>query len=267
MGIVNVTPDSFSDGGKYFSTEAAVEHGLHLVADGADILDVGGESTRPYSESVSVHEELDRVIPVISQLAARTDAPISIDTSKSVVAREALAAGAEIINDVTGLQGDAVMLDVVREHRPGICAMHMRGTPQTMQDNPEYEDVTREIYTYLESRRDDLLSLGISQSQICLDPGIGFGKTHQHNITLMSRCDDFHQLACPVLVGHSNKGFIAKLLADKNCDRTAATVGASLALAQRGIQVIRVHNVLATRDALILFEACGGIDGHVGRIA
>ena len=254
MGIVNVTPDSFSDGGKFFDPQTAVEHGLQLVQDGAGILDIGGESTRPYSVSVPVRDELARVIPVIEKLAASTDVPISIDTSKAIVAREAVAAGAEIINDVTGLEGDPEMLSVAQQAQAGICAMHMQGTPQTMQDAPTYDDVVEDIFRYLQARRDALLSAGIAQDRICLDPGIGFGKTHEHNLQLLQSSDRFHQLGCPVLVGHSRKGFIAHLLDDRECERMSGTVGAALGLATQGIQIIRVHDVAELNRALILFQ-------------
>ncbi|MFC1759486.1 dihydropteroate synthase [Planctomycetota bacterium] len=273
MGIVNVTPDSFSDGGKFYEVESAVQHGLCLAADGADILDVGGESTRPYAAPVSAKDELRRVIPVIAKLAEQLGpkrVAISVDTSKAVVAREAIDAGAEIINDVTGLEGDPDMLRVALDHRPGVCAMHMQGTPQTMQDQPAYRDVTSEIFEYLKARRDSLTSAGLDVEQICVDPGVGFGKTHQHNLTLMNECGSYHELGCPVLVGHSRKGFIGKLLGSANrgpdADRTAATVGATMVLAQRGIQIVRVHDVAEVHDALILFDACGGIDGNVAPI-
>ena len=254
MGIVNVTPDSFSDGGKFFDPQAAVDHGLQLVHDGAGILDVGGESTRPYSVPVPVQDELARVMPVIEKLVASTDVPISIDTSKAVVAREAVAAGAEIINDVTGLEGDPEMLSVAKEVQAGICAMHMQGTPQTMQDAPIYDDVVEDIFGYLQARRDALLSAGIDRERICLDPGIGFGKTHAHNLQLLQSSDRFHQLGCPVLVGHSRKGFIAHLLDDRECERMSGTVGAALGLATQGIQIIRVHDVAELNRALILFQ-------------
>ncbi len=261
MGIVNVTPDSFSDGGRFFSTQAAVEHGLRLVDEGAQLLDIGGESTRPYATPVEEQAELERVLPVIEQLVARTPVPLSIDTSKASVARQALEAGAEVINDVTGLEGDRGMLPLALERRPGVCAMHMRGTPQTMQDNPTYADVVVEVGQYLRQRRDALLAAGLDRERICLDPGIGFGKTHQHNLTLMAHCGRFHSLGCPLLVGHSRKGFLAKVLGDRDADRTAATVGAALALARSGVQILRLHDIRATREALLSFDACGGVDG------
>ena len=259
MGIVNVTPDSFSDGGKFFAIDQAVDHGLELVAQGADILDIGGESTRPYSDPVAVEEELRRVIPVIERLSEQVAIPLSIDTSKSVVAEAAVRAGAEIINDVTGLEGDPDMLKIAAKTAAGVCAMHMLGTPQTMQDDPAYNDVVGEIYEYLQARREGLLRAEIQSSQICIDPGIGFGKTHEHNLTLMGACDRFHELGCPLLVGHSRKGFLGKILGDKSADRTSVTVGSALALAQQGVQVIRVHDVRPLREALLGFVAAGGL--------
>jgi len=264
MGIVNVTPDSFSDGGKLYDVQAAVDHALQLVADGAGILDIGGESTRPYSNPVTTRDELARVIPVIERLADLTDVPISIDTSKAEVAQQAVAAGAEIINDVTGLEGDSQMLAVACEANAGICAMHMQGTPQTMQDDPYYDNVVKDIMGYLQNRRDALLTAGIQQDRICLDPGIGFGKTHAHNLELLKSCDRFHELGCPILVGHSRKGFIAHLLDDRECERMSGTVGAALGLATQGVQVLRVHDVAEVRRALVLFKQTF-VDGKLSR--
>jgi dihydropteroate synthase len=261
MGVVNVTPDSFSDGGKFLDPQAAVDQALRLVDEGADILDIGGESTRPYAEPVAPDEELRRVADVIEALHRQTKAPISIDTSKAAVAEAALAVGAEIINDVTGLSGDPDMVAVALSTGAGVCAMHMQGAPQTMQDDPRYDDVVEDILSYLAARRDALLASGIDGERICLDPGVGFGKTHQHNLTLMAHCGRFHELGCPVLIGHSRKGFLAKILGDKEADRDAATAGAALAAAAQGIQILRVHNVRLVREALLAFEACGGIDG------
>lgn len=259
MGIVNVTPDSFSDGGKFLDAGAAVEHALGLVEQGADILDIGGESTRPYSEPVPVEEEIRRVVPVIERLARETRTPISIDTSKAAVARAAIEAGAEIINDVTGLEGDDEILPLAVETGVGVCAMHMQGTPQTMQDDPQYDDIVGEIYTYLAQRRNLLLAAGIDRERVCLDPGVGFGKTHEHNLSLMAACDRFHELGCPLLVGHSRKAFLGKIVGDKQADRTAATAGAALTLARQGVQVIRVHDVRQVRDAVLAFAATGGL--------
>lgn len=265
MGIVNVTPDSFSDGGRFFDPQAAVDHALRLADEGADLLDIGGESTRPYAAGVTVEEELRRVVPVIERLAPRTTRPISVDTSKAAVARAAVEAGAEIVNDVTALGGDPDMLPLVLDCGAAVCAMHMQGTPQTMQDAPQYDDVVADIFAYLRDVRDRLMAAGVPREKICLDPGIGFGKTHQHNLTLLRHAGRFLELGCPVLVGHSRKGFIAKITGQPEADRDPGTVGVSLALARRGIQVQRVHHVRAVRDALALFEAAGGLDDEDGR--
>jgi dihydropteroate synthase len=262
MGTVNVTPDSFSDGGLFLDAQAAVDHALQLVDEGADILDVGGESTRPYSEPVGEREELRRVLPVLEALARQTEIPVSIDTSKAAVAREALQLGVEIVNDVTGLDGDPRMLETVLEHSAAVCAMHMQGTPQTMQDAPVYDDVVADIYAYLQERQESFAAAGIEPDRICLDPGIGFGKTHQHNLTLLANCHRFHELGCPVLVGASRKGFIGKVLDDKEADRLYGTIGVALSLAVQGVQILRVHDVRPIREAHLLFEACGGIDGR-----
>jgi dihydropteroate synthase len=266
MGIVNVTPDSFSDGGAFFDSSAAVAHALQLVEDGADILDVGGESTRPYSEPVDEWEELRRVLPVLDSLVLQTEVPLSIDTSKAAVAREALQLGAEIINDVTGLAGDPRMLDTALEHSAAVSAMHMQGTPQTMQDAPQYDDVVADIYAYLMQRKDALTAAGIAPDRICLDPGIGFGKTHQHNLTLLANCHRFHDLGQPLLVGASRKGFIGKVLGNKEADRRYGTIGVALSLAAQGVQILRVHDVRPIREALLLFEGCGGINGQPARL-
>ncbi len=259
MGIINVTPDSFSDGGQFLHQNDAVEQGLQLVSEGADILDIGGESTRPYSEVVDAELESQRVLPVIRKLAETVKVPISIDTSKASLARDAIEMGAEIVNDVTALTGDAKMIEVVQKTGVGICAMHMQGTPQTMQDDPRYIDVVGEILDYLGQRRDTLEQSGIDRKHICLDPGIGFGKTHQHNLTLLKNSWRFLELGCPVLVGHSRKGFIGKVLGDRNLNRTAGTVGVALALALQQIHILRVHDVGPVRQALSLFEAAGGL--------
>lgn len=266
MGIVNVTPDSFSDGGQFLDPQAAIDHGLALAAAGADVLDVGGESTRPYATPVEAREELRRVLAVVGALAEQSGRPVSIDTSKALVAREALAAGAEIINDVTALGGDPAMLGVAVEARAGVCLMHMRGTPQTMQDDPRYDDVVGDVYAWLAARRDAVAAAGVEPSRIALDPGIGFGKTHAHNLALMAHADRILDLGCPVLVGPSRKGFLGKLLREARLggpepDRTLASVGAVLALARLGVQVVRVHDVAAVAEALVGFEACGGLDG------
>jgi len=259
MGVVNVTPDSFSDGGRFAEPAAAIAHGLALVAQGADLLDVGGESTRPGAAPVEADEELARVLPVVRGLARQTSVPLSIDTSKAVVARAALEAGARVINDVTALAGDPEMPAVAREYEAGVCAMHMQGTPRTMQNAPAYDDVVGHVLDFLARRRDRLVEAGIDREQIALDPGIGFGKTTEHNLALLRSIGRFHALGCPVLVGPSRKRIIGEILGDPSADRTAGTVGASLALARAGVQILRVHDVAAGRHALLLFDASGGL--------
>jgi dihydropteroate synthase len=256
MGIVNVTPDSFSDGGAFLDSRRAIEQALELASAGADIIDVGGESTRPYAADVPVQQQLDRVLPVIEGLVRRIDAPLSIDTRRAEVARQALAAGAEAINDVSGLEGDPAMLGVAVGVGAGVCVMHMQGTPATMQDDPRYDDVVADIGVYLRGRRDRLAAAGIAPERICLDPGIGFGKTHQHNFELMRSCWRFHEVGQPLLVGHSRKGFLAKILGNPAADRTAATAGSAVALAEQGVQVIRVHDVRPVRETLAAWAAC-----------
>ena len=259
MGILNVTPDSFSDGGKYETVQAAIATALQMQHDGADIIDIGGESTRPYSNPVGVNEEIDRVIPVIEGLSELT-IPISIDTSKARVAELALNAGAEILNDVTGLEGDPDMIRIAMNSDAGLCVMHMQGNPQTMQDKPSYQDVVGEILDNLIARRDFCLAAGIDLRRICLDPGIGFGKTHEHNISLLKNAARFQETGCPILIGHSRKGFIGQILGDKSADRTAGTLGVSLAMASAGAQILRVHDVKPTVDGLKLFRAAGGLN-------
>ncbi len=263
MGIVNVTPDSFSDGGQYLETERAVERGMQLVADGADLLDVGGESTRPGAGPVAENDELDRVIPVIEQLAAATDAPISVDTTKSAVAREALKAGATIVNDISGLMLDPHMADVCAETDCGVIAMHRQGTPQTMQDDPQYADVVGEIVAHLHERIESLGQRGIAAERIVIDPGIGFGKTAAHNVEILSHIAAFRALGRPVLIGHSRKRFLGKLLGGqllgrKIDERTSGTIGVAIALAGQQTDILRVHDVAAVKDAITAWRAIGG---------
>jgi dihydropteroate synthase len=205
-------------------------------------------------------EELRRVLPVVQAVCSLTETPVSIDTSKAAVAKACLDAGAAIINDVTALTGDPRMVDVAKESHAAVCVMHMQGTPQTMQDDPTYNDIVAEIRSFLWRRVESLCAAGIDRARLCVDPGIGFGKTHEHNLTLMANCWRLHELGMPLLVGHSRKGFIARLIGDKEADRAAGTIGAACSLAAQGVQIIRVHDVRVVREALLLFEATGGLE-------
>lgn len=255
MGILNATPDSFSDGGRYLEIDRAVEHGLKLVADGADLLDIGGESTRPGSTPVTEEEELRRVIPVIERLAAQVSVPISIDTSKSEVARQALRAGASIVNDISGLQFDPRMIQVCADHPCGVICMHIQGTPQTMQNDPQYENVVKEILKYFDERLTSLTGSGIPLERIVIDPGVGFGKTAQHNLEIMTSLEVFQRLGRPVLIGHSRKRFLQKLLQRPLDEALFGTIGVSIGLASQNVDLLRVHDVAPNRDALLAWRA------------
>ncbi len=255
MGIVNVTPDSFSDGGSYASTDAAVSQALELVRQGADILDIGGESTRPGSQPIALHEEMERVVPVVTALAKQTDAVLSIDTSKAAVAEACLNAGAHIINDVTGLTGDPAMAKVAREFGAGVVVMHMQGKPATMQVDPRYDDVVNDLFQYFTERLQSLTALGIAKDAIAIDPGIGFGKTREHNISLLARLGKFTELGRPLCLGVSRKGFLGKLLDRPVEDRLAGSLAAAAyGLAQGAVQILRVHDVAATRDLVRVWD-------------
>jgi dihydropteroate synthase len=255
MGILNVTPDSFSDGGQFTVVDRAVEQGLKLAADGASMIDVGGESTRPGAEPVDLDEELRRTIPIIRALVTQLAVPISIDTTKAEVARQALEAGAQIVNDVSGLTFDPEMLKVCRQFDAGICLMHIQGTPQTMQQNPQYSDVVTEVIEFLHTQVDRCLMAGIPAERMCVDPGIGFGKTAEHNLALLTSVARMQRdLQRPVLIGHSRKRFLAKLLGRSVEERLAGTVGVSIALAEQGCDVLRVHDVREVRDALLAWD-------------
>ena len=254
MGIVNVTPDSFSDGGRFDSTAKAIEHGLRLVEDGADILDIGGESSRPGAEAVPIDEELRRVIPAIAALAKQIAIPISIDTAKAEVARRAIRAGACIVNDITAL-GDPEMPEVVRAAGAGFVLMHMQGTPQTMHLNPAYVDVVAEIGAFFEERIRFAVERGISVEAIALDPGIGFGKTLEHTLEQLRRLAEYQRFGCPVCLGVSRKGFIGQILNRPRDRRTAGSVAiACHAIAQGAAQIVRVHDVAEHRDAAVMLQ-------------
>ncbi|MCX6394666.1 MAG: dihydropteroate synthase [Solirubrobacterales bacterium] len=252
MGIVNVTPDSFSDGGQWLDPEKAVAHGLELAEQGAAILDIGGESTRPGAEPVGVAEELRRVLPVIEGLVAARPAGIriSIDTAKAQVALRALEAGADIVNDVTGLTGDQDMKGVVAAAGCEVCVMHMQGEPRTMQTSPTYGDVVSDIRDYLQVQVEGLVAAGIEPGKVWLDPGIGFGKTTGHNLELLNRLDEIVALGHPVLVGASRKAFIGKVSGAETGDRLPGSLAAIVIALERGARIFRVHDVAQSVQAL-----------------
>lgn len=254
MGIVNITPDSFSDGGQNLDVDRAVEHALQLEADGADLLDLGAESTRPGAAPVALADELTRLIPVVKRLAGRVRIPLSIDTYKAEVARQALDCGARIVNDISGLQFDPEMPRIVAESRAGIVCMHIQGTPQTMQQNPRYDAVIPEIVEYFEQRLRVMQAAGIASDQVVFDPGIGFGKTAEHNLEILSGIAELQTAGRPILIGHSRKGFLKRILGRPVDERQSGTLGVSLALAEQGTELLRVHDVAATRDALLAWR-------------
>jgi dihydropteroate synthase len=255
MGILNVTPDSFSDGGLFRDHERAVEHGLRMVEEGADLLDVGGESTRPGSDSVSVDEEVGRVVPVVKRLVAEVDVPISIDTRKAEVAAAALDAGATIVNDVSAGR-DPGMFPVARDTGAGLVLMHMLGEPKTMQDEPHYEDVVRDVHDYLRERIEAAEAAGIARDRIAADPGLGFGKTTEHSLVLMRSIEAFLDLDVPILVGPSRKSFIGDALGSAPVDRRMeGTAGAVAWMAGRGAHIVRVHDVGPMVKVLAVVDA------------
>ena len=259
MGVLNVTPDSFSDGGKFSEVERAVARAREMAAAGADIIDVGGESTRPGAEPVSTEEELRRVVPVIERLR---DLAVSIDTTKTIVAERALAAGAQIVNDISALRFDERMVDVVRDAGAGVVLMHMKGTPQTMQQEAHYAQVVTEVLGFLRARVAFAVDRGIAREQIAVDPGIGFGKTVEHNLRLLAHLDEFRSLGCSILVGASRKSFIGKVLAPLGAgqgreadDRLWGSVAAAAWALTHGANVVRVHDVAETVDVVRMIEA------------
>jgi dihydropteroate synthase len=258
MGVVNVTPDSFSDGGVNFDPDDAAATARRMLDEGAAIVDVGGESTRPGAEPVSLDEELRRVVPVLERLEG--EVPVSIDTSKAEVARRALGLGAELVNDVTALRGDPELGGVVAEHGAYLCLMHMLGEPRTMQRDPRYDDVVAEIKAFLEERLSAAVAAGVPEDRVCLDPGIGFGKTVEHNFELIRRLDELTALGRPVVVGFSRKSSLGKLLGDPDATTgtTAASVGAAVAAYERGATILRVHDVREHAQALIAAAAALG---------
>lgn len=267
MGILNVTPDSFSDGGEFFTLDNAVAQGQKLFEDGADILDIGGESTRPFSDAVSAEEEIRRVVPVIENLAARISIPISIDTTRAGVARRAIEAGASIINDVSALRFDHGIADVAAEYDVPVILMHMLGTPKTMQVDPVYDDLIKEIKEFLKNAVDYAKSRGISKSKIIIDPGIGFGKTVEHNLLLIKHLHEFKTLDVPILIGSSRKAFIRNILKyktvkDINPDLAEVEIGTQASVAAavlNGAHMVRVHNVANTRATIKIIDAINNV--------
>ena len=253
MGILNVTPDSFSDGGKFIDPEQAVERGLQMVAEGADIIDIGGESTRPGSKPVSASEEIARTVPIIQKLRAETGALISIDTRNAETARAAVAAGADIINDISAL-ADPGMAAVAAETGAGLVLMHMLGTPETMQNDPHYGDVVAEVRSFLEERTAFAIARGVAPEQIALDPGIGFGKTNEHNLALLRGIPALAAAGRPVLIGASRKGFIGRLTGCAPADRLAGSLAVAAFSILRGAQILRVHDVKESCDAARLVD-------------
>jgi dihydropteroate synthase len=258
MGIINTTPDSFSDGGEFLESSSAIERGLRLAQEGADVLDIGGESTRPGATPVPVEEELRRVVPVVESLARQTSLPISVDTMKAEVARQCLEAGAAIVNDVAGFR-DPAMIAVAAKYRAGAIVMHMQGTPETMNQNPQYSDVVREVGAFFEERLQTLAKMGIPPEAVCLDPGIGFGKTHEHNMQLLANLGAFARLGRPICLGVSRKGFIGTICGRPRNERMPGSLAIACFAAARGeAHLLRVHDVAPTRDAALLLEAIDG---------
>jgi len=255
MGVLNVTPDSFSDGGRFFSWERAVEQGFRMAGEGADILDVGGESTRPYAKEVSEQEELDRVIPVIESLRGELNLPISIDTLKAGVAREALRAGASMVNDVSALRFDSELAHVASEAGVPMVLMHMKGTPRNMQDRPAYEDLLSEIISFLKDAAERAIRAGVREDLIILDPGIGFGKTFDHNLLILRELGKFSSLGRPLLVGPSRKAFLGRILNKDAPERDTGTMAAVAAAASGGAHIVRVHNVGMAVETVKVIDA------------
>jgi dihydropteroate synthase len=253
MGIINVTPDSFSDGGRFLDSAAAIEHGLRLKEEGADMLDIGGESTRPGAQPVPAEEELRRVLPVLEGLTS-CGLPLSVDTGKPQVMREAIRCGADMINDVRALRAEGGV-ETLASSAVGICLMHMQGTPVAMQLAPEYADVVEEVKAFLRDRIEALVAAGIARQRIVIDPGFGFGKTVAHNLQLLRRLADLLGLGVPVLVGLSRKSMLGAITGRPEADRLAASLTAAILAVQRGARIVRVHDVKATRDALAVLQA------------
>jgi dihydropteroate synthase len=252
MGILNVTPDSFTDGGKFLDINTAVDHAIDMIADGADIIDIGGESTRPFSDSVSEEEELSRVISVIRKLREKTDTIISIDTTKSSVADKACSVGADIVNDISGLSFDSNMVNTVIKHDCPVVLMHIIGNPKTMQENPSYNDLISDITNHLLDRANFALKKGVKKHNIILDPGIGFGKTIDNNFTIINNIDKLTDLGYPILIGASRKSFIGKTLNVDENNRIEGTIASNIIALDRGCKIFRVHDIIEAKKSLII---------------
>jgi len=264
MGIVNVTPDSFSDGGSWFDPTAAIAHAHKLLADGADLLDIGGESTRPGAAPVPLDEELRRVLPVVTELARTTNVPISVDTMKAEVARQCLVAGAHIINDVTAFRGDPDMPGVAREYGAGAILMHMQGTPQTMQANPTYADVVSDVSGFFDEQLTAITDAGLNPETICLDPGIGFGKTQAHTLAQLEHLQVFTRFDRPVCLGVSRKGFIGQITGKPRNERVAGSLAvACFVMMRNAAHILRVHDVAETHDAVLMWQAIYGDESFI----
>ncbi len=255
MGVINVTPDSFSDGGLFFDRKKALDHGLELEAEGADMIDIGGESTRPGAIPISAEEEIRRVIPVIKALSAHVKVPISIDTYKAKVARMAIEAGASIINDISALRFDPDMVHIAREHKTPVVLMHMLGSPRDMQTNPVYRDVVRDVYNFLKERIEYAEKNGIRRDDIIIDPGIGFGKRLNHNLSLVKHLEVFKELRRPILIGPSRKSFIGEILRCPVNERIGGTAAVVAVAIMKGANIIRVHDVKAMKDIARMADA------------
>ena len=252
MGILNVTPDSFTDGGKFLDSNTAVNHAMDMIADGADIIDIGGESTRPFSDPVSEREELSRVISVIKKLREKTDTVISIDTTKSSVADNACNIGADIVNDISGLSFDRRMIDIIIKHDCPIILMHILGNPKTMQDNPSYDNLISDINNHLLDRANFALNKGVKKHNIILDPGIGFGKTIDDNFSIINNMDQLNDLGYPVLIGVSRKSFIGKALDVDEDNRIEGTIASNIIALDRGCKIFRVHDIIEAKRSLVI---------------
>jgi dihydropteroate synthase len=258
MGILNITPDSFSDGGKYLTLSEALKHAHEMIEEGVDIIDIGGESTRPGSEPVSADEELKRIMPIIEALKKDSDIAISVDTYKAQVMKEAIDMDVAMINDVYALRQPGA-IDVIKHSKVGICLMHMQGTPQTMQINPQYTNVVSEVKSFLEARANKLVSDGIDKSRMILDPGFGFGKTFEHNIELLQHLESFQSLKLPLLVGLSRKSFIRKILNGEHDDHLSGSIAAAIFSVIKGAKILRVHDIKETKSALNIINVAQGI--------